>query len=56
MGALKRNALEFGLVGALSIITLLLAGNGGGDDEPIDFDHCPITLVSTSTEPCIPTR
>ena len=37
MGALKRNVLEFGLVGALSIIILLLAGNGGGDEEGLSF-------------------
>jgi hypothetical protein len=36
LGSVKRNMLEFGLVGVLSIITLLLAGNGGGQ-EPLCF-------------------
>ncbi|HEX8650656.1 MAG TPA: hypothetical protein VF708_07430 [Pyrinomonadaceae bacterium] len=37
LGAVKRNVLEFGLVGVLSVVTLLLAGNGGGEPDELTF-------------------
>lgn len=37
LGSFKRNALEFGLAGLLSIVTLVLAGNGGRDEGMMNF-------------------
>ena len=53
LGGAKRQVLLHSLVGVLSIITLILAGNGGGEVEELCFGGT-VTFGSPSSMPVIP--
>ena len=54
LGGVKRNVLEFGLVGALSMITLLFAGNGGDKAEELCFGGTVTIGLSSPSFPVVP--